>query len=251
MAPAQLQRLLDDLLCARRFDGLDDPHGVFLPAGDRDVRRLGLALEPWPGLSAWVEDERVHLLFLHRPWRLTDEQRRGLAARGVGVLAYHLAFDERLTTGLNPALAAACGWSEPEVLGDKEGRPLGMVCGLPEERSFGAEAQRLREQFGGLEQVAPPAAGPGTAITRVAVVGAMTDALVRAAQAAGAGLYATGQWRQPARAAVQETGIGVVAIGHRRSEEWGLQALARLLAEHTKARDEELTVVSAPPGSLA
>ena len=250
MDPTQLQRLCDDLLCARRFDGLDDPHGMFLPSDGRDVRRLGLALEPWPGLSAWVETERLDLLFLHRPWRLTDEQRRGLIIQGMGVLAYHLAFDERLTTGLNPALARACGWDEPAVLGEKEGRPLGMVCGLSQERAFGTEAQRLRERFGGLEQVAPPAGGLGAVITRVAVVGAMTDALVRAAHAAGAGLYATGQWRQPARAAVQETGIGVVAIGHRRSEEWGLQALARLLADQASAEGMALKVVVAPWGPL-
>ena len=234
MDPLQLQSLCDDLLCARRFDGLDDPHGVYLPAGRPDVRRLGLALEPWPGLSAWAEEERLDFLLLHRPWKLTDAQRIELAARGVGALAYHLAFDERLTTGLNPALASACGWDEPEVLGHKDGRPLGMVCGLPETRSFDTEAQRLREQFGGLEQVAPPAAGLGAAVSRVAVVGAMNDALVREAHAAGAGLYATGQWRQPARAAVRETGIGVVVIGHRRSEEWGLQTLARLLRERAE-----------------
>ena len=117
-----------------------------------------------------------------------------------------------------------------------------MVCGLPEARSFDAETQRLREQFGGLEQVAPPAAGPGTAVSRVAVMGAMNDALVRAADAAGAGLYATGQWRQPARAAVRATGIGVVVIGHRRSEEWGLQTLARRLRE----RAAGLAVAIAP-----
>jgi putative NIF3 family GTP cyclohydrolase 1 type 2 len=169
----------------------------------------------------------------------------------VGALAYHLAFDERLTTGLNPALAAACGWGAPEVLGEKEGRPLGMICELPQERAFGTEAQRLREQFNGLEQIAPPAGGSGAVIARVAVVGAMTDTLVRAAHAAGAGLYATGQWRQPARAAVRETGIGVVAIGHRRSEEWGLQALARLLTESATAEGRELTAVIAPHDPLA
>ena len=127
----------------------------------------------------------------------------------MGVLAYHLAFDERLTTGLNPALAAACGWSEPEVLGEKEGRPLGMVCGLPEPVRSAWRPQRLREEFGGLEQVTPPAAGPGAAVTRVAVVGAMTDALVRAAHAAGRGTLRD----RPVAAARHGGGAG---NGHRR-----------------------------------
>ena len=49
------------------LDGLDDPHGVFLVSGRRDTRRLGLALEPWPGLSAWAEEERIDLLFITAP----------------------------------------------------------------------------------------------------------------------------------------------------------------------------------------
>ena len=77
--------------------------------------------------------------------------------------------------------------------------------------------------------MALPAAGADALIQCAAVVGAMNDALVREAHARGAGLYATGQWRQPARAAVRATGLGVVVIGHRRSEQWGLHALCRLL----------------------
>ena len=68
-------------------------------------------------------------------------------------------------------------------------------------------------------------------VSRVAVVGAMTDALVREAASRGADVYTTGQLRQPAQAAVLETGIGVVGVGHRRCEEWGLRALAGVLCE--------------------
>ncbi|NNC29439.1 hypothetical protein HKM21_09160 [Longimicrobium terrae] len=76
--------------------------------------------------------------------------------------------------------------------------------------------------------VALPVGGP--TIHRIAVVGAMTDALVRAAAEKGAGLYITGQLRAPARRAIDETGIVAVAIGHERSEEHGLALLAALLA---------------------
>ena len=72
----------------------------------------------------------------------------------------------------------------------------------------------------------------------------MNDGLVRAANAAGAGLYVTGQWRQPARAAVRETGIGVAAVGHARSEVWGLRALVRLLREHPEMGEVEIVLPS-------
>ena len=229
-----LKTFLDTLLHAERFAALEEPNGVYVPPADpaREVRRLGLVLEPTPGWLGWRERETIDALFVHRPWDMGEEGQRALADAGVGALAYHLAFDERLTTGFNPTLAAACGWGEPALIAEKDGRPLGMACALPGgAASFAAVARRVGEVFGGVEEVTPPAGGPGTLVTGAACVGAMNDRCVRAAHAAGAGVYVTGQWRQPARAAVRETGMGVVAIGHARSERWGLRALARLLRE--------------------
>ncbi len=233
-----LQSVLDALLHAGRFAAVGDLNGVFLPPADPDapVRRLGLALEPGPDGLAWIERERLDAVFLHRPWSLDPGTRDALGTAGIGVLAYHLSFDEHLTTGFNPGLAAACRWGEPALLAEKEGRPLGMICTLPDGATpFGEIVERLVEEFGGLESMTEPPAGASVPVERVACVGAMNDGLVRAAHAAGAGVYVTGQWRQPARAAVAATGIGVVAIGHRRSEEWGLRTLERSLRGHPMA----------------
>ncbi len=214
-----LARFLDRLLAVERFG--DDQGGVYR-ASDRRVRRLGLALEPWPGLTEWVARERLDALFLHRPWRLPP------AGPGdVGVLAYHLAFDERLTTGYNPRLAEVLGMTGLEVLGRKEGRPLGMLGAVPAQE-FAHFAGVVTEVFGGNDAVH---AGEQREIGRVAIVGAMTEALVREAAGRGVQCYVTGQWRRPAARAVEETGIGVVAVGHRRAEEWGLRALAAILEE--------------------
>ncbi len=240
LSPATLLHRFDEALHASLFADTDEQNGWFLPSA-RPVQRLGLALEPWETFGEWVAAERLDAVFLHRPWSLTDPQRRALQTAGTGVLAYHLAFDERLTTGFNPALAAACGWGEPEILGHKAGRPLGMICTLPAPPAFDAVAAQLRTEFDGLEQVTPRAAD-GAPITRVAVVGAMTDVLVREAHARGAGVYVTGQWRQPARAAVRDTGLGIVALGHRRSELWGLRALARVLRAHPDGANLETLV---------
>ncbi len=240
-----IQRVLDAILRAGRFAATDDLNGTFLPSArpEAEIRRFGLALTPGPGWAAWVEEEKFDAVFLHRPWNMDNASRRALAAGGVGVLAYHLSFDERLTTGFNPTLAAACGWGEPMLLGEKEGRPLGMTCALPGgPLSFAEVAARLEAEFGGLEEITPPAAGPDAPLGSVACVGAMNDRLVRAAGEAGVGIYITGQWRQPARRAVRETGLGVAAVGHGRSEEWGLRALARLMRTDPKMGGLEIVV---------
>jgi putative NIF3 family GTP cyclohydrolase 1 type 2 len=145
----------------------------------------------------------------------------------IGVLAYHLAFDENLTLGFNSRLATVLGMSNLEVLGEKQGRSLGMIGNIPTQ-DFASFCRYLDDVFGGYDE----AIGDDTReILRVGVVGAMNDALVREAAARGVDVYITGQMRNPAQAAVLETGIGIVAVGHRRSEEWGLRALAGVLRD--------------------
>jgi putative NIF3 family GTP cyclohydrolase 1 type 2 len=229
---SDLAAALDDLLVAERFRGTGDPAGIWRSTA-RPVAALGLALAPWAGLPDWVADERLGAVFLHRPWGLAPD-----ALGETGVLAYHLAFDERLTLGANPALAAVLSLTGRETLGRKDGRPIGMIGAVPETPIAGFVA-RLAREFGGLDAVRP---GRSPAIGRVAVVGAMTDGLVREAVRRGADLYLTGQLRVPARPAVAETGLAVVAVGHARGERWGLRALAAILRHRFPA----LRVVVAP-----
>lgn len=220
---------LDDLLHADRYP--DDRTGV-LAGGERPVRRLGVALEPDPHLPGWVRDQRLDALLLHRAWGLDPM----LIGPAMGVLAYHLPLDDRLTTGYNPRLARALGMTELEPLGTGDRVPPAMV-GRLDRPSFTALLARAEAQFGLLEEVvAPP--DPAAIVERLAVAASMDDRLVREAAALGAGAYLTGQLRMPARRAVAETGIGVLATGHRAAEAWGLRALAELLRE----RWEELEI---------
>lgn len=212
----EVRDFLDTLLLVHRFEGdQNGPYAHF--RAEVPVTRLGVALEATPGLAAWAEREALDALFLHRPW--------GLKGAHLPVLAYHYAFDERLTTGFNPDLAEALALGNPQVLGDKEGRPLGMIGDVPPVRlsTFRASVQGL---FGGLEGVYGPAEGE---VSRACVVGAMRPPLVYEAAERGAQVYLTGQYRKGAARAVSETGMTVLELGHARSERWGLGVLAALL----------------------
>lgn len=215
----ELAHFLDHFFAVERYG--DDQGGIYR-AGTRPVRRLGLALEPWSAIDEWTLEERLDAVFLHRPWKLQPWQ-----LPAIGVVAYHLAFDERLTIGFNPRLADALQISAIETLGEKAGRPIGMIGAVPEQ-SFAAHVTLLDQVFGRHDEAQ---SAVEQRIGRVAVVGAMTDALVREAAARGAQIYVTGQYRHPARETVHEIGIGVIAIGHRRSEIWGLRALAGVIRE--------------------
>lgn len=218
-AVSDLEAFLGRTLLAEQFG--DDQNGLYR-ATSRPVGRLGLALEPWPQIGDWVRENRLDALFLHRPWRL------GALPKDVGVLAYHYAFDERLTTGYNPYLAETLGFSNLESLGEKEGRPLGMI-GDVAATPFGEFRARVEREFDGLEAVYNARAGD---VSRVCVVGAMRPALLLEAAERGAQVYLTGEYRKGAAEAVAETGVSVFEIGHARSERWGLRKLAELLAAH-------------------
>ncbi|WP_017315484.1 Nif3-like dinuclear metal center hexameric protein [Mastigocladopsis repens] len=205
--------------------------GVYLPS-TRPVRRLGLILEPWAQLHQWVSTQHLDALFLHRPWKLEP----GQLAPDIGVISYHLPFDERLTLSFNPRLAEVLGMSGLEVLGKKDSRAIGMIGEIPTQ-SFARLCHCVNQIFGGYEHVR---AAECTEVTRIAVVGAMTDSLVREAATRGADVYITGQLRKPAEPALLETKIGAIAVGHGRGEVWGLQSLAGVL----RARWSTLEVVA-------
>ncbi len=211
-----IAQFLSNFFRVNRFT--NDQNGVYIPS-EKAIARFGLCLEPWSELTAWTQQERLDGLFLHRPWQMPKVD--------IGVVAYHLAFDEALTIGFNPRLATVLEMSSLEILGEKEGRAIGML-GDVESDSFAKYGDRLNQIFNGCDRLIP---GATDDISRVAVVGAMTEVLVREAKDRGANIYITGQLRQPGKLALAETGLSCVAVGHRRSEEWGLRSLAGLLGD--------------------
>jgi putative NIF3 family GTP cyclohydrolase 1 type 2 len=208
-----------------------DQNGIYRPS-QRPVGRIGLALEPWPGIGAWVREERLDALFLHRPWHLDERE----LPPDIGILAYHLAFDLTLTLGLNPLLADVLHMTSLVPFAFKDSLALGMLGNIPS-TPLSTFVALLTETFAVPPEV--PAIYTET-VHRLAVVGAMNDALIREAAAQGVQLYITGQFRQPARRAVDETRMTVAIIGHTPSELWGLRSLANLL------RQRDLTALIAP-----
>ena len=221
-----------------RYAGTE-PGGIYHP-GKRPIQRIGLVLEPFPDLPAWVSEAQVDALWMHRPWQVDP----ATLPPGVGIITHHLPFDETLTMGYNKRLSAQIGAIGPlEPLGYKQDeaddgtllpqRPIGMLVDVAEQE-FDAWLTTVKNLFGGYDRAEAGHGSGGWQRTnnRIAVVGAMTDELVREAARRGAHLYLTGSYRKPGQQAVDETGIAVIAVGHRRSEGWGLRALADLLREH-------------------
>ncbi len=217
---SQVAAYLDRALGSARFP--HDQASVYR-ASSQPITRMGLALEPWTGIEAWIWQERLDALFLHRPWRLVREK----LPEHVGVLASHLAFDATLTFGFNQRLAQALSMTQPVPFAYKDSVPQGMH-GTIEPTSLKSLLATLTEIFG---KAPGMQSGLGETVEHIAVVGAMNDALIREAAAQGVTFYITGQLRPSAADAVRETEMTVAEIGHAEGERWGLRALAGILRE--------------------
>lgn len=236
ISPNNLANFLDQYLNTAIYS--EEPPTVYRPFG-RSVARLGLALDPWPGLADWVKTAQLDAIFLHRPFKMEGIE----LPEDIGILASHLPFEERLALGYNPRLADALGMAAPSPLGQRKERPLGMLGNVPPQ-TVSAFYKSVAETFGGREDARTCERDK---VTRVAVVSSMTAELMREASARGAEVYITGQMRQPAREAMLDTGLGVIIVGHRRSEEWALRSLAHILRE----RFAPLAVVMPPRRDIA
>jgi len=232
----EMALFLQQQLSSERYPA-NEQGGIYQPS-HQPVTRLGLVLNPWSGLPGWIEDNQLDALWIHRPWAVD----LSLLPAGLGILYNHLPFDETLTIGYNLRLASQLrAVGRPEPLGFKQSstasgellpqRPIGMMIDVATEE-FGVILDRVSQLLGGYDRAEAGRCQTGQhAISRIAVVGAMNEALIREAHSRGADLYLTGQYRKMTQSVVDETGMAVIAVGHQRNEEWGLGALADLIQE--------------------
>ena len=152
------------------------------------------------------------------------------------MLAYHRALDDELALG-SRAFARSMHLEVDDEPLRRDGRAIGLVGTRPASAPLSETLDELAAVFGGWDEALN--VDSDRPVRRLALANAMTDALVRDAAARDADLYLTGQIRGPARAAVAQTGIAVVATGQGRAEAWGLREIGRQLAQ----RWPELTIV--------
>ena len=187
---------------------------LFRP-GAPQVSRLSLALDP-RDLPADLPGGAV---FLHRVHHL------GASFPGLAVLNSHDGFDAALTTGANMPLAERLRWHESERV--ELERASGLIA-LPPQQDWERLLDALHAEFGGHNALLPP---KDSEVRRVALMNAMRPELLEAVATNGASVYVTGQMRPAALPTARALGLGVIALGHRRTELWGLRQLARELRD--------------------
>jgi putative NIF3 family GTP cyclohydrolase 1 type 2 len=164
--------------------------------------------------------------------------------RGTLVLSSHNSFDEVLTTGWNPSLAARLQINVYDSVciqgykGDPD-RKIGLVGPILMARDL--LVHHIREEFGEAELASD---GPSDEIRAVAILNAFSEDEVKRVlevamqhgwavaddEAPGKHiLYLTGQPRMNGMEAAKALGMTVICVGHRPAEDWGIRYIANQL----------------------
>ena len=195
------------------------PDTTLFRPGAPQVSRLSLALDPSDLPADLPGGLPGCTIFLHRIHQL------GAAFPGMAVLNSHDAFDAALTTGPNLPLAERLRWHEPERI---ELEQASGLIALPPQQDWERLLGALHAEFGGHDATLRPL---HPELQRVALMNAMRPELLEAVAAKGVSVLVTGQMRPAALPTAHILGLGVIALGHRRTELWGLRQLARELRD--------------------
>ena len=237
MTVRELYNLLDEripssLSCEWDNDGL-----MCCPDGDRQVRRVLVALDVTDRVVRTAIEEGYDMILSHHPFlfkglRAVDEENYiaakaiDLIREGISVMSFHTRLDA-VEGGVNDVLA--------EILGLNEVRPL-LCHGEAMARLGELEYETDLMTFAGTVKRALGApfvsvADAGRRVKRVAVLGGKGGPEIEAARQAGADTFLSGEVGYNTMADAPEQGINLITAGHFYTEDPVCEMLADLVCE--------------------
>ena len=230
----ELVEYLDRLLEPGKFRDYC-PNGLQVE-GRTEVRRLVAGVTASQALLDAAVERGADAILVHHGyfWKGEDgritgirRQRLGtLLAHDINLLAYHLPLDAHPEFGNNAQLASRLGWLAEGNFGEQNIAWRGRL----------AAPCSAAELAGTIEQVlgrAPLLIGePSRPVKRIAWCSGGAQGYFEQAIALGVDAYVSGEISEQAVHLARESGVAYFACGHHASERYGVQALARHLAEH-------------------
>jgi dinuclear metal center YbgI/SA1388 family protein len=212
------------------------PNGLQVE-GRPEVQRLACAVTANQAVLdaavAWGADA----LLVHHGyfWRGEAPQLVGMKGRRVAtlfaaqmsLLAYHLPLDAHPELGNNAQLAARLGIEVRGPLGDPASGGVGNCGEFRQPQTLARVAEQLEQLTGRTPLLI---GDPAREVRSVAWCTGAAQGYIDRAAAAGAALYISGEISEQTVHEARELGIAYIAAGHHATERYGVQALARHLA---------------------
>ena len=229
----ELVRYLDELLESQRFRDYC-PNGLQVE-GARDVRRIVAGVTASQALIEAAIECGADTLLVHHGWfwrgddgRVTGFRKarmQALLKHDINLIAYHLPLDGHPEFGNNAQLAECFGWSVEGRFGEQDLGRYGRTavpCALSE----------LVEEISTQLCRQPLVIGDGSRrIERIAWCSGGAQGYFEQAVALGVDAYLSGEISEHSVHLARESGVAFIAAGHHATERFGVQALARHVAE--------------------
>jgi dinuclear metal center YbgI/SA1388 family protein len=237
---SDLDRWLSTFLDVPAMAGIDaSQNGLQVARRGQDVRKVAFAVDASLESFRRAVESGSEVLVVHHgilwgtPLTLTGrhfERIRFLVERDLALYAAHLPLDAHPEVGNNACIARALGLVDVEPFGTYKGVKIGCKGRLPAPLPLEEVVALLRVRQG--EPVRTFPFGPHS-VSTVGVVsgGAAMDA--EQATAEGLDLFITGEPAHSIYHHCLEARIHAIFAGHYHSESYGVQALARKLAQDT------------------
>ena len=220
--------------------GISDyaPNGVQVRGRDK-VRTLVTGVSACLDLFQAAMDQQADLILVHHGilWEKESHVVEGklkkrlklLLENDITLMAYHLPLDCHPTLGNNIQILNRLALEAVEPFAFYRGTALSFIGRSKQPFSLAEFSTQLRNVFGGEPLLLP--FGPEK-IQRIAICSGAAPELIHEAKQKGADLFLSGEATEYIYHFAKEEDMHFVAVGHHRSEMFGVQALGEHLAHH-------------------
>jgi dinuclear metal center YbgI/SA1388 family protein len=232
----ELQHRLDEILQPQKFRDYC-PNGLQVE-GKPEVNRLVSGVTACQQLIDAAVAVNADAILVHHGffWRgesgvITGMKRRRIAAllaSDMSLLAYHLPLDAHPQFGNNACLAQLLDLSVEGELDPTNAEVVGNVGSLAADTPVSQLLARIEQRLG---RAVLHVGDADASVRRVAWCTGGAQGYIEQAVTAGADVYITGEASEQTVHVAREEGIQFIAAGHHATERYGVQALARELAQ--------------------
>ena len=242
MKIAEFAAWLDKRLEVEAYRGKDiSLNGLQAAASEKSVKKAAFAVDACMESIRRAADAGADILIVHHgffwgaPLAITGahySRVKALLDADMALYAAHIPLDAHPEIGHNACIARAIGLEPSSIkpFGEWRGMVIGRMGSFPQEETLDSVLARLFANGEKPAHVLP--FGPQNLRTAGIVSGGGGSDLAQAI-AAGLDLFITGEIGHEQYHAALEAGISVIAGGHYQTEVFGLNALAKEIAQQT------------------
>ena len=229
----QLSDFCDEYLKVDEFNDYC-PNGLQVEA-NAEVENIVCGVTASQALIEAAIDQGADTLIVHHGYFWKGETQslsgvkgkriRSLIKNDINLLAYHLPLDVHPEVGNNVQLARVLDWDVTDNFGEQglvfEGKPSA-------EQSLAEISQHIETR---LDTRTLAISAGDHAIKRIAWCTGAAQGFIEAAAERGVDAFVSGEISEPTFHLAREMGIHYIAAGHHATERYGVQALAKVIAD--------------------